>query len=37
MTPEETAVGQMTTSAPYARRSEIFSWLILSGITKMHL
>src|SRR5215207_6534681 len=25
----------MTTSAPYARRSEIFSWLILSGITKM--
>ena len=25
----------MTTSAPYARRSEIFSWLILSGMTKM--
>ena len=25
----------MITSAPYARSSEIFSWLILSGITKM--
>src|SRR5581483_1502758 len=25
----------MTTSAPYARSSAIFSWLILSGITKM--
>jgi hypothetical protein len=25
----------ITTSAPYARSIEIFSWLILSGITKM--
>ena len=30
-----TAVGVITTSAPYARSIEIFSWLILSGITKM--
>ena len=30
-----TAVGQITTSAPYARSIEIFSRLILSGITKM--
>ena len=34
--PGGTAVGKTTTSAPYARSSEIFSWLILSGITKMH-
>ena len=32
-----TAVGQTTTRAPNARRFEIFSWLILSGITKTHL
>jgi hypothetical protein len=30
-----TAVGVITTSAPYARSIEIFSWLILSGMTKM--
>ena len=30
-----TAVGVITTSAPYARSIAIFSWDILSGITKM--
>ena len=33
----ETAVGVMMTSAPKALRSRTFSWLILSGIVKMHL